>query len=193
MGHDIATERLVLRPFRSTDVDRFCDLAGDWAVARMTSDIPHPLSRADAARWVKVMRGDERFAITRGGVLIGSVGYWRHREGVAELGFWLTPQAWGQGLATEAARALVARGFEADRLDAFTSSHFIDNPASARVIVKLGFVATGRTAVLSPSRGQEVETVTYRLERAAAAALGLAAPAAPAGRGWRRLVERVRG
>ena len=44
----LTTERLVLRPFRRSDVKEFTRLAGDWDVASMTSDIPHPLSEHQA-------------------------------------------------------------------------------------------------------------------------------------------------
>jgi len=101
----LETERLVLRPFRTGDAREFARLAGDWAVASMTSDIPYPFSAAQAMGWLRPVRGEARFAIELDGQLIGGAGYYRRPSGVAELGFWLGRPWWGQGLATEAARA----------------------------------------------------------------------------------------
>jgi hypothetical protein len=100
----IETERLLLRPFRYADAPEFARLAGEWAVASMTSDIPYPFSAAQAMGWLRPVRGEVRFAIERERRLIGGAGYYRRRSGVAELGFWLGRPWWGQGYATEAAR-----------------------------------------------------------------------------------------
>jgi RimJ/RimL family protein N-acetyltransferase len=183
----LATERLVLRPFRRTDVAAFTRLAGDWAVASMTSDIPHPLTEKQAIAWLKPGRGEVRFAIELEGRLIGGVGFYCRRSGAAELGFWLGRQWWGMGYATEAARAVVSHGFEAGRLPGFTSSHFVDNHASAGVLRKLGFEPVGRGRIACAARSYEVEAITYWLP-AKRAVLGqpvtVATPAAPRWRAW---------
>ncbi len=130
----IETERLALRPFRRADAPEFARLAGEWAVASMTSDIPYPFSAAQALGWLRPVRGEVRFAIELERRLIGGAGYYRRRSGVAELGFWLGRPWWGQGYATEAARAVVRHGFGNRRLPGFSSARFDDNPASARVL-----------------------------------------------------------
>ena len=139
----LATERLLLRPFRRSDAAEFTRLAGDWAVASMTSDIPYPLSQTQAMAWLKPGRGEVRFAIELEGRLIGGAGYYRRRSGAAELGFWLGRPWWGRGYATEATQAIVRYGFQARKLPGFTSSHFVDNWASAGVLRKLGFEPVG--------------------------------------------------
>jgi len=159
----LLTERLVLRPFRRSDVTEFARLAGDWGVASMTSDIPHPLTEAQAMAWLKPGRGEVRFAIELEGRLIGGAGFYRRRSGAAELGFWLGRQWWGCGYATEATRVVVRHGFEARRLPGFTSSHFVDNHASAGVLRKLGFEPVGRGRIACVARGHDVEAVTYWL------------------------------
>jgi len=183
----LATERLFLRSFRRGDVKEFARLAGDWSVASMTSDIPHPLTEAQAMAWLKPARGEVRFAIELEGRLIGGVGFYRRRSGAAELGFWLGREWWGCGYATEAARAVVRLGFEARRLPGFTSSHFVDNHASAGVLRKLGFEPVGRGRIGCAARGCEVEAMTYWLPRQRAA-LGqpgtVATPATPRWRAW---------
>lgn len=162
------TERLTLRPFRLGDAGRFVALAGDPAVARMTSDIPHPLYVWQTRRWLRQARGEVRFAIEIEGELIGGVGYFCHRRRVGELGFWLGQAYWGEGLATEAARAVVRYAFTDGQLVMLTSANFIDNPASARILSKLGFSSIGRMRTMSVARGHEVDGITWQLERAAA-------------------------
>jgi len=161
----IETERLTLRPFRSTDAGEFSRLAGDWAVASMTSDIPFPFSRRQAFGWLTPMRGEVRFAIERDGQLIGGAGFYRRVTGAAELGFWLGRAWWGQGFATEASRAVLREGLKNPRLPGYSSAHFVDNPASARVLRKLGFEPVARARIACSARGCDVEAITYWLDR----------------------------
>ena len=85
------------------------------------------------------------------------------------MGYWIARQHWGKGFATEACRSLIeiARTLKLPRLEA---SHFIDNPASGRVLEKLGFEPTGLIAPrLSCARGAEVPARLMRLVLAPAA------------------------
>jgi hypothetical protein len=50
-------------------------------------------------------------------------------------------------------------------LPAFSSAHFVDNPASGRVLAKLGFVEVERIPIACTARGYHVDAITYRLER----------------------------
>ena len=161
----LSTERLTLRRFRATDDVAFQALAGDWEVSRMTSDIPHPLSLADARHWLEPAAGESRFAIEREGRLIGGAGYFRRASGVAEVGFWLGRAYWRQGYATEAVAALLRHGFADASQQAFSSSHFIDNPASERVLAKLGFEPAGTGHIWSVARGEDVAARYYWLSR----------------------------
>jgi len=161
----IATERLTLRPFRSADASEFARLAGDWAVASMTSDIPYPFSSRQAHGWLAPVRGEVRFAIERDGQLMGGAGFYRRASGTAELGFWLGQPWWGQGFATEAARAVLSQGLKNPRLPGYSSAHFVDNTASARVLSKLGFEPVGRARISCCARGCDVDAITYWLDR----------------------------
>jgi len=162
---NLRTERLTLRPFRRTDAGDFTRLAGDWAVASMTSDIPFPLTQQQAMAWLRSVRGEVRFAIELEGRLVGGAGYYRLASGAAELGFWLGRPWWGKGFATEAAQAVLRLGFADPSLPGFTSAHFVDNKASERVLAKLGFEATGRGSIACAARGKPVVAVTYWLDR----------------------------
>ena len=188
----IKTQRLLLRPFQRSDAREFARLAGDWSVASMTSDIPHPFDESQALAWLKPARGEVRFAIAMDGRhLIGGAGFYRRPSGVAELGFWLGKPWWGQGFATEAARAVVAHGVRDPRLPAFSSAHFVDNPASGRVLAKLGFVEAERIPIACTARGYHVDAITYRLERQRA--LLVIAPSAGQAerRRWRQWLGRI--
>lgn len=187
------TERLVLRALAPTDIADFMAIAGDFAVARMTSDIPHPLDDAKARAWLAPSNGEARFAVVRDGRMIGSAGYFRRTTDTAELGFWLGRAWWGQGYTTEAGRAVMRHGFDVGRLGLFTSSHFHDNPASARVLAKLGFLPSGSGRIWSVARGHDVGAEMLELTRARAEALMDLAPAEPKQSRWSALIERVRG
>jgi [ribosomal protein S5]-alanine N-acetyltransferase len=190
----LATERLVLRPFRRSDAKEFTRLAGDWAVASMTSDIPHPLSEAQARAWLKPGRREARFAIELNGRLIGGAGYYQRSSGTAELGFWLGREWWGRGYATEATREVLRYGFEMRRLPGFTSSHFVDNLASAGVLRKLGFEPMGRALIICAARGYEVEAVTYWLPiKPTTRPQTVATAAVQAGSRWRAWLNRLAG
>lgn len=158
------TERLVLRPFRPSDAHTFAQLAGEWGVASMTSDIPYPLSAEQAQLWLKPARGEVRFAVEHRGRLVGGAGFYRRPSGSAELGFWFGRPWWGQGFATEATRAVIAHGFQRHKVPMFTSAHFADNPASGRVLAKLGFQPAGECRIVCVSRGADVPAHTYWLD-----------------------------
>ncbi len=155
------------------DAGRISLLAGDYDVARMTGTIPHPYSEQQAAEWIEgVAAGEEgvAFTIIRSDVLIGCTGYRAFGEDHAELGYWIGKPYWGQGYASEAVRALILHAFERDGFAYLTVGHFADNPASARVIAKFGFVPQGNQVRDCAARGVKAACLTYRLDRAAALA-----------------------
>jgi RimJ/RimL family protein N-acetyltransferase len=119
-----------------------------------------------------VLAGEEGvvFAIERSGALIGCTGYRAFGEDHAELGYWIGKPYWGMGYATEAVRALILHAFEADGFDYLKAGHFSDNPASARIITRFGFVPLGREQRECAARGAKASCMTYRLDRATALA-----------------------
>jgi RimJ/RimL family protein N-acetyltransferase len=165
---NLATERLSLRRPNDRDVDAIVGVVGNWEVARRLARVPHPYGPADArffldhvapAEWVWAvsLRGSEK--------LLGAIGL-TPEEGAdaAELGYWLSPAHWGSGITTEAARAVVAFGFERLGLPVITSGYFVDNPSSGRVLRKLGFVETGH--VMRPCLATGTEVPSIRMELA---------------------------
>ena len=148
-------------------------LAGDYEVASMTGTIPHPYSEEMAIDWIQSLQaGDEgvAFAIDRGGKLIGCVGYRATEKTHAEMGYWIGKPHWGMGYATEAARALIIYAFRRENFSYLTVGHFKENPASARVIAKLGFEPSGEVLRDCAARNNKAPCLTYRLykERALA-------------------------
>lgn len=158
----ITTERLRLRPLGAADAPRIAELAGDWDVARMTGAIPHPYGPADAEafllRQADAPDAARAFAVEHRGLLAGVMGFHACIDGPwPEMGYWLGRPYWGAGLATEAARAGLnwarGRGWRA-----VAAGHFVDNPASGRVLEKAGFLYTGcRIPYPCAARGEAVE------------------------------------
>jgi ribosomal-protein-alanine N-acetyltransferase len=142
----IATARLVLRPLDDSDLPRLVALAGDRDVARMVAVIPHPYSEADGRALIARVRdgGEDRvWAIAHDGGLIGCAGFDHQDDGSADLGYWIGKPYWGHGYATEAAQAVVAQARTQGWYRAIRAIVFDDNPASLRVMEKLGFARAG--------------------------------------------------
>ncbi|MDB5723470.1 MAG: family N-acetyltransferase [Novosphingobium sp.] len=168
----IRSERLFLRPGWPEDWAELMTRIGDEAVGRQLSRSPWPYTPAAAREYLKPpgeTGGDPRcpqFLVTLptcdGSQLIGCAGLASSADGV-ELGFWVARERWGQGYATEAARAVLslARTLGHRRI---VASHFADNAASGNVLRKVGFSPTGETRLrFCPARGAELPALTYAL------------------------------
>ncbi|NJM05891.1 GNAT family N-acetyltransferase [Candidatus Gracilibacteria bacterium] len=145
------TERLVLRGFRLADAPLIAEMVALREVAEGTLNIPHPYLPEMAEQWVAghptAAKDDVyNFAITRvsDGLLIGSIVISvAPRFQRAEIGYWLGLTYWNQGYTTEAARAVLHWGFTQLGLHKMCASHFPANPASGRVMQKLGMQYEG--------------------------------------------------
>jgi RimJ/RimL family protein N-acetyltransferase len=143
----LETERLVLRPFGNSDAAEVMRLAGERAIADTTANIPHPYKEGMAEEWIskhqETFDRDEgvAFAITRkhDDVLVGAISLMGMEKGhQAELGYWIGKPYWGHGYCTEAARAVLRYAFSDLALARVHASHFAQNPASGRVMQKIG-------------------------------------------------------
>jgi RimJ/RimL family protein N-acetyltransferase len=148
----LETERLILRPFDLSDAGEVQRLAGDRAIADTTLLIPHPYEDGMAEEWIsghaaKHDAGEAvNFAIVlrEGEKLIGSIGLTLeplHKR--AELGFWVGKPYWNRGYCTEAAHQILRHGFEELELNRIFAVFFPRNPASGRVLQKLGMRLEG--------------------------------------------------
>lgn len=177
------TDRLLLRPPWPEDAPAMAAAIGEERIARNLSSVPWPYTLADAEHFLAKDHGPPlaTFIIARrsAGVpeLIGAVGFSATEAGEAEFGYWLASACWGRGYATEAGRAALALARDSLRLGRIVSGHFTDNPASRRVLDKLGFAATGEVEPCF-SRGRGCDVPMQRMT------LDLRAFAEAAGRSW---------
>jgi [ribosomal protein S5]-alanine N-acetyltransferase len=144
----LETARLKLRPYLDTDVAELMPLISTREVAATTGRIPHPYSEKDAKQFIADAQNDDevRLAITLhgDGRMVGGIGL-RHfpAHQNSELGYWLGVPYWGKGYATEASREMLRYGFESLGLNRIFATVFAHNPASSRVLIKLGMKPEG--------------------------------------------------
>jgi RimJ/RimL family protein N-acetyltransferase len=165
----LTTDRLLLRQRRQEDVPAILEMAADPEIMRFIGDgqVPDPVEHETRVR----ARVDTDFGV--------GLGYWsvflRDRPGDylgsvvlspvpdstdIELSYGLRRDAWGQGFATEAARAGLDYGFRERALPEIVALVYPDNRRSQRVIAKLGFAAAGSRHAYGS------HLLFYRLDRA---------------------------
>ena len=148
----LQTERLILCPFSMGDAADVQRLAGDAEIALNTLNMPHPYEDGVAEKWIathqeKFDSGEiVSFAITLrdGNALVGCISLTiesPHER--AEMGYWVGKRCWNNGYCTEAASAVLQYGFEELKLNRVQASHFKGNPASGRVMQKVGMSYEG--------------------------------------------------
>jgi RimJ/RimL family protein N-acetyltransferase len=149
----LTAKRLILRPFNTSDAPAVERLAGAREVANTTLTIPHPYPVGGGAEWIATHADewDRREALTLAicsqaapGDLLGAISLHfstTHLHG--EIGYWIALSDWGKGYATEAARTLTTYAFTTLGLHRVQGRHFIRNPASGRVMQKLGMQLEG--------------------------------------------------
>ncbi|MCH8684543.1 GNAT family N-acetyltransferase [Pedomonas mirosovicensis] len=175
----IRTYRLLLRPPWPEDAAAITACLADGVVARNTAQVPHPYGLEDAKAFIDRCEAAEpqpTFVILgREGddaPLAGCIGLFRSPEagaeaGAWELGYWIGKDWWGRGYATEAAKAVLELAFLGLRLPRVVAGHFIDNPASGRVLEKLGFTETGISKRHCLARNCDVDCRNVALTREA--------------------------
>lgn len=142
----LGTQRLTLTPVRLEHADAMALGIGDPDVARMLADCPLPFTSAMAKDWLKQSERDWRsgrahvWSIFEAHDFIGMISVDARADGGRDLGYWIRKPRWGAGLATEAARRVVDFAFLSLDSPFLAAGHFTDNPASARVLKRLGFI-----------------------------------------------------
>ena len=171
----IETGRLILRPFRRSDAGDVQLLAGDRLIADTTLSIPHPYTDIMAEKWIsrhpaQFKAGEAAvFAVIlrESGGLIGAIGlelqpvYQR-----AELGFWIGRPFWNRGYCQEAGQAVLEYGFVELNLNRIQANHFRRNPASGRVMQKLGMLYEGCARQQVKKWNQFEDVVWYAILKA---------------------------
>lgn len=164
----LRTERLFLRPAWLEDAPELTRAIGHEPVVRMLSRVPWPYREEHAREWIAAPRDpylptllvtlpDER------GRIVGCCGL-HEDDGGVEVGYWIEPDSWGRGYASEALSGLLSlAGLAGHRR--IVSRHAADNPASGRVLRKAGFRPTGRArAFHSLGRQANLDAPEYAIE-----------------------------
>lgn len=165
------TERLLLRPGWAQDAPALFRAIADEGIIRNLARPPWPYRLEDAEAFLAAERKphEPAFLIFRrtdtNPELIGSIGFGRGTDGEREFGYWIARAYWGRGYATEAGRAVIDIARNALRLPKLSAGHFTDNPASGRVLEKLGFRPIGRIAArYSAGRGAAAPCRLFELD-----------------------------
>lgn len=168
----LETERLTLRAPCLEDAKSIAALANDLRVAQNTTRMPHPYSIAEAEAWAAAANtrpGEASFVVTVGDRVIGGCGVAtreaRGQEPGLWLGYWYGVPYWGQGYATEAARAVIDHAFGDLGHEVLHSGARVSNPASRRVLEKCGFqwIGVGLYRIRSIASSAPVDR--FRLDR----------------------------
>ena len=151
-----------LRNFRQDDFDAFHAIVSDYDVVKMTSSWPHPAdpeftrmrmnTPESQAGAVKVKEID--------GQLAGVVGIVKN-----DVGYHIGKEFWGKGIMTRALDMRLAQEFADPEIDIIKSCVWIDNPASARVLEKVGFKRAYLCSDYCKARDAEVEAIHFTLSR----------------------------
>jgi RimJ/RimL family protein N-acetyltransferase len=167
-GCVLETERLSLRRPTLADVKAIAQLANERRIAEMTRRLPYPYLQAHAEQFINALPqsgGDTVFLIERDGDAVGMAGIdWRAPE-TPELGYWFGVEHWGQGFATEAARAVIDFTFEEFSVDHLVSGARVANPASRKVLEKCGFQWSGVELHRFEALGSSTPVDCFRLTR----------------------------
>ncbi|MCA9423532.1 MAG: GNAT family N-acetyltransferase [Candidatus Omnitrophica bacterium] len=168
----LETERLLLRPFETTDAARIALLAGDREIAATTLRIPHPYKEEDAVKFIEavgkeILKGKSAvFAIIlkETGELIGSIGLHIDKDHEnAEMGYWVGKPYWGKGYCTESASKILEYGFNNRNLHKI-HAHFMEcNPASGRVMEKIGMFCEGTLREHVKKWGEFMNMICYSI------------------------------
>ncbi|WP_430513932.1 GNAT family N-acetyltransferase [Pannonibacter phragmitetus] len=176
----IETERLVLRPWKDEDLEPFAALCGDPEVMRY---FVKPLSIGETQALIARIREKEEadgfcfrpVMCKADGAFIGMVGLARPQfpapvpfAPCVEIGWRFARSAWGQGYASEAARAWLRFGFETLELDEIVAFTTVKNAPSRKVMERLGMTydpADDFDHPAVPSGHPLLRHVLYRLSR----------------------------
>lgn len=147
-GIILNTERLVLRPWKESDLEDFFEYASVDGVGQMAGWLPHKSIEEYRQILDKFISHKKTFALAYQGKVIGSLGVECYNEENfpefallkgREIGFVLSKAYWGQELMPEAVKGVIQYLFEVENLDFIMAGHFERNKQSARVIQKCGF------------------------------------------------------
>jgi len=148
----ITTERLVIRLFQESDVVNVANLCNNYNIYKSTMYLPYPYSLNDALTWMErhydnfTQDISYEFAVTdkETGELYGAIALSNNKHfNQGEIAYWIGEEYWGKGYATEAAQSIVQFAFEEKKLHKVFARYFSTNPASGKVMEKIGMKQEG--------------------------------------------------
>lgn len=157
------TERIKLRLWHESDAEALFKWASDPDVGARAGWPPHKSveESRDIIRtvfnnntiWAIVLKENGEGSV-ESGEPIGAIGYGPScycklpaRQGEPLIGYWIAKPYWNKGICTEALRLMLDHIKTTTDIPSLISGHFIDNPASGRVMEKCGFIPTGETCI----------------------------------------------
>ena len=150
------TDRILLRPWCESDAEALFKYASDPNVGPRAGWPPHK-SVEESMEIIRTIFGNDTtwaIALKATGEAIGAIGYGPScdcrlpaRDGEPLAGYWVAKPYWNRGICTEALALMIKHIRETTDIPSLISGHFIDNPASGRVMEKCGFVPTGETCI----------------------------------------------
>lgn len=176
MLQELKTERLRLRPFVEEDAHRIALLMNNWNVVHWMAVVPWPYTLNDANEFLErqAARDEAGFslAIDNGDGIIGNIAvhtpkpeFSAAEEGTLEIGYWLGEPYWGQGYATEAVEAALTHAFDGLGAKRLVAGVATENPASAKVLEKLGFGTIGTGDFFCRPQDKRVAATLFALTR----------------------------
>ena len=153
----LQTERLTLRPWFESDADTLFKYASDPDVGPRAGWAPHN-SVEESLEIIRTVFNDAlhtwAIVLKETDEPIGAMGYGPScecnlpaREGEPLVGYWVAKPYWNKGICTEALQLMLDHIRKTTDIRSLISGHFVDNPASGRVMEKCGFVPTGETCI----------------------------------------------
>ena len=172
----LITERLILRPWRESDLADFYEYASVDGVGQMAGWNPH--RNVEESRMIlgSFIKHKNTFALEYKGKVIGSLGIEEYCEENypeldflqgREIGYVLSKAYWGQGLMPEAVKAVIDWLFNEEKLDFIIVGHFDRNAQSRRVVEKCGFryIKTTKFETRYDTVENSLEYILYHPER----------------------------
>jgi RimJ/RimL family protein N-acetyltransferase len=170
----LETERLMLRRPTLADVKAIALLANDHRVAINLRRVPHPYLEEHAIAFVRATADEPRnthFLIECESAAVGVVGVDWSEPDSPELGYWLGVDYWGQGFATEAARAVIDFTFEEFDIEHLCAGARVSNPTSRNILEKCGFQWSGVELHRFEALGSSTPVDRFKLSRGVWASL----------------------
>jgi RimJ/RimL family protein N-acetyltransferase len=161
-------KRSTIRPWRLNDAESLTKHANNCRVWLALRDaFPHPYTADHANKFLQnatTAQPTTDFCIEVDGAAVGGIGIHLGRDvhrHTAEFGYWLAEELWGRGIVTEAVAAFSNFCLENLRLRRIYAEPFSNNPASARVLEKAGFIFEGRLKNHVIKDGQLLDSLLY--------------------------------